>query len=337
MEYKGVVMRAACYREYGSPDVVRIEEVAKPVPGPGEVLLHVRASTLSAADYRARTLDVPRGLRIPAALSLGVFRPRVRILGMDAAGVVEAVGAKVTAFAPGDEVIAALGTKFGGHAEYVTVRQDGAITAKPRNMNFEQAVTLVFGGLPALGFLQRATIKPGGTVLVNGASGAVGTAAVQLAKHFGAEVTAVCRGSSRELVTSLGADRVIDYTTHDFAAEARMYDVIMDCAGNAPFEKVHSMIRPGGALLLVVSDLTGAVLAGIRGRRNGKLIAVSAAKHTAANLAFLAGLAEAGKYRAVIDRTYDLSDIIEAHRFVETGRKVGNVVVRVVSGYSGGN
>lgn len=330
-------MRAASYRQYGSPDVVRIENLAKPTPAPGEVLVKVHTSTLSAADYRARTLDVPRGLRIPAALSLGIFRPRTSVLGMDAAGVVEAVGKDVTAFAPGDEVIAMLGATFGGHAEYVTVPQDGPIAVKPRNMGFEQAVTLVFGGLPALGFLQRRAIQHGDTVLVNGASGAVGTAAVQLAKHFGADVTGVCSGGNRELVTALGADRVIDYTTHDFTAEARTYDVIMDCAGSAPFEKVHSLIEPGGALLLIVSDLKGAVLAGARSRRSGKLVAVSAAKPTAANLAFLVGLAEAGKYRAVIDRTYDLSDIVDAHRFVDAGRKVGNVVIRVAPGNPGGN
>ncbi|MFJ5693854.1 NAD(P)-dependent alcohol dehydrogenase [Arthrobacter sp. NPDC093125] len=324
-------MRAAVYRKYGPANVVQVQDVAKPAPAPGEVLIKVHTSTLSAADYRARTLDVPRGLRIPSALSLGIFRPRTPILGMDAAGVIEAVGAAVTTFTPGDEVIAMLGARFGGHAEYVTVPQNGIIATKPRNMSFEQAVTLVFGGLPALGFMKHATIKPGDSILINGASGAVGTAAVQLAKHFGADVTGVCSRDKAELVASLGADTVIDYSTHDFTADSRTYDVIMDCAGNASFERVEGLLRPGGALLLVIADLKAVLLARARSRRSGKLVVVSAGKYTAEDLAFLVALAESGAYRAVIDRTYDLPDIVEAHRFVESGRKRGNVVVRVAA------
>ncbi|MFJ5696577.1 NAD(P)-dependent alcohol dehydrogenase [Arthrobacter sp. NPDC093139] len=322
-------MRAAVYRQYGPAEVVGLEEAAKPSPAAGQVLVRVHASTVSAADHRARTRDVPRGLLIPTALALGVFRPRKHILGMDAAGVIGAVGPCVTAFAPGDEVITWLGARFGGHAEYVAVPHDGPITAKPRNMGFEEAVTLVFGGLPALGFLRQASLKPGDAVLVNGASGAVGTAAVQLAKHLGAEVTGVCSSKHKDLVLSLGADNVIDYTTQDFAADARTYSVIMDCVGNAPFERVNKLIKPGGALLLVVSDLKGALLGPVRTRRSGKLITAKAAKPTAEHLSFLVTLAEAGGYQPVIDRTYDLSNIVEAHRYVDAGRKAGNVVVRV--------
>ncbi|HSP53401.1 MAG TPA: alcohol dehydrogenase catalytic domain-containing protein, partial [Cryobacterium sp.] len=167
-----VRMRAAVYRRFGPPEVVHVEDVPKPLPGPGEVLVKVYASTVSAADYRSRSRTVPKGLALPVALALGVFRPRKRVLGMDVAGVVEAVGADVTSFGPGDEVIAMLGSRFGGHAEYVCVPQDGAITAKPRNMTFAEAVTLVFGGTTAHDYLSRAVIKPGSTVLVNGASGA---------------------------------------------------------------------------------------------------------------------------------------------------------------------
>jgi NADPH:quinone reductase-like Zn-dependent oxidoreductase len=324
-------VKAAVYRRYGSPEVVRIEEVPAPTPGPRDVLVKVHASTLSAADHRARSRSVPKGLRIPAALSLGVFRPRTRILGMDAAGVVAAVGADVGAFTPGDEVIAMLGAGFGGHAEYVCVPQDGAITAKPRNMTLEQSVTLVFGGLTAQGFLSRAAVKPGDTVLVNGASGAVGTAAVQLAKHLGAHVTAVCSGANRGLVASLGADRVIDYTAEDFTAGTQTYDVIMDCVGNAPFERVETCLNQGGALLLVIADLKGLLRAPGRSRRSGKLVTAGnlKLKYTAEDLGFLVSLAESGRYQAVIDRCYGLSDIIRAHRFVDTGRKRGNVVVRV--------
>ena len=240
-------MRAAVYRRFGGPENVQVEQVLPPPVGPDDVLMRVHASTVSAADHRARSCEVPRGLWLLAAFGIGAFRPKRRVLGMDVAGVVEAVGAGVTGFAPGDEVIAMLGSTFGGHAEYARVRQDGAIARKPRNMTFEDAVTLVFGGLTARGFLKQADLAPGAAVLVNGASGAVGTAAVQLAKHAGAQVTGVCSGTNRELVTLLGADRVIDYTADDFTAEAATYDVIVDCVGNAPFERVGHLLRPGGA------------------------------------------------------------------------------------------
>jgi NADPH:quinone reductase-like Zn-dependent oxidoreductase len=327
-----VRMRAAVYRRFGAPEVVRIEEVPKPAPEPGEVLVKVHASTVSAADHRARGRTAPKGLGMLVALALGLFRPRKRVLGMDVAGVVEAVGANVTLFAPGDEVIAMLGGRFGGHAEYVCVPQDGAITAKPRNMTVEEAVTLVFGGITAHAFLSRAAIAPGDTVLVNGASGAVGTAAVQLARQMGAHVTGVCSGTNRELVTTLGADRVIDHTKEDFLAEGRSYDVIMDCVGNAPFERAGACIKPGGALLLVISNLRGILLAARHTKRNGKLVTAGNVDYTAEALAFLVHLAESGRFRAVTDRTYDLADIVEAHRFVDTGRKKGNVVLRVAAG-----
>jgi NADPH:quinone reductase-like Zn-dependent oxidoreductase len=329
--HAGGTMRAASYRRFGAPEVVRVEEFPKPSPGPDEVLIKVHASTLSAADHRARSRSVPPGLEILTALGLGVFRPRNRVLGMDVAGVVEAIGADVERFGVGDEVVAMLGAKFGGHAEYVTVSQDSAITAKPRTMGFEEAVTLVFGGLTARAFLARADLKPGDTVLINGASGAVGTAAVQLAKNLGAHVTAVCSNGNRDLVTALGADRVIDYTAEDFAAGDGTYDVIMDCVGNAPFSRVSNRLNPGGKLLLVVADLKGILQASGNSRRSGKLVTAGDLKlrYTAEDLAWLVRLAEAGRYRAVIDRTYPLAEIVQAHRFVDAGRKKGNVIVRV--------
>jgi NADPH:quinone reductase-like Zn-dependent oxidoreductase len=324
-------MRAAVYRRFGGPDVVRVEELAPPSVGADDVLVRIHASTVSAADHRARSREVPRGLWLLAAFGIGAFRPKRRVLGMDVAGVVEAVGTDVTRFRPGDEVIAMLGAKFGGHAEYATVRQGGAIALKPPSMTFEDAVTLVFGGLTARGFLKQADLAPGATVLVNGASGAVGTAAVQLARHAGAQVTAVCSGANRELVTELGADRVIDYTTHDFTAEAATYDVIVDCVGNAPFERVGHLLTPGGALLLVIADLPGMLRAPSRSRKTGNLITSSVGKPTAEDLTILVDLAQAGQYRAVRDRTYELAEIGEAHRLVDTGRKRGNVVVRITA------
>lgn len=324
-------MTAAVYRRFGAPDVVHVEQVRKPSPKAGDVLIKVHASTLSAADYRARSRDIPAGLGVLAAFGIGLFRPSRPILGMDVAGVVEAVGTDVTGFAPGDRVIAMLGGTFGGHAEYVCVPQDGAITRAPSNMTFEQAVTLPFGGTTALESLNQVAIKPGDTVLVNGASGAVGTAVVQLAKNLGAHVTGVTSGANRELVTALGADRVIDYTTDDFTAEGKQYDVIVECVGNAPFERVESSIKPGGALLLVIVDLGALLKASRQSRKSGKRVIPNVGKYRADDVAYLVSLAESGRYQAVIDRTYDLTEIVEAHRYVDTGHKKGNVVLRITT------
>lgn len=322
-------MTAAVYRRFGPPEVVRLEQRPVPVPQPGEVLVRVHASTVSVADHRARTRDVPRGLDLIAAAGIGLFRPKHHVLGMDAAGVVEAVGAGVTGFTAGDRVIAMMGAGFGGHAEYVCVPADGAITRAPADLTHEEAVTLVFGGITAQGFLSQVSIGPGTTVLVNGASGAVGTAVIQVARRLGAQVTAVTSGPNAELVTSLGADRVIDYTRQDFTANGARYDVIVDGVGNAAFEKVEASINPGGALLLVICDLRGMLRSRGQSRRSGKLVTWDVGRPGAAELAQLVGLAESGRYRPVIDRAYDLGDIVEAHRYVDTGRKRGNVVLRI--------
>ena len=328
-------MRAAVYRRFGGPDTVHVEEVPRPPVGPDDVLIRVHTSTVSAADHRARTREVPRGLALLAAAGIGVFRPKHPVLGFDAAGVVEAVGSRVERFRTGDEVIAMTGGQFGGHAEYARVPGGAAIAHKPRNMSFEDAVTLVFGGLTAHAFLKQASLRPGAAVLVNGASGAVGTAAVQLAAHAGAHVTGVCSDANRELVTSLGADRVIDYTREDFTAGPASYDVIVDCVGNAPFERVRHLLKPGGALLLVITDLRGLLLAPLRSRRTGHLVTADVGKPTAEDLAHLVDLAEAGSFQAVRDRTYDLANIVEAHRYVDTGRKRGNVIVRIPGAAAG--
>ena len=322
-------MRAAVYRRFGSADVVSVEEIPIPVPGPEEVLIRVIASTVSAGDHRARSRDVPKGLGLLAGVGVGFVRPRRRVLGMDAAGVVTAVGEKVTRFAPGDEVIAMLGAKFGGHAEYARIAQDGAIAAKPANLGFDESVALVFGGITARAFLNRADIHPGTRVLVNGASGAVGTAAVQLAKNLGAHVTAVCAERNAGLVADLGADRVIDYETVDFTTQPDTYDVIVDCVGTASFDRVQRLITPGGALLAVITDLNGLLRAKSRTRRSGKLVSASGVDYRAEDLRFLVGLAEQGRLRPVIDRSFDLAEIVAAHRFVDPGHKRGSVVLRI--------
>jgi NADPH:quinone reductase-like Zn-dependent oxidoreductase len=248
---------------------------------------------------------------------------------MDIAGVVTAVGAEVTRFRVGDEVIAMLGGAFGGHAERATVRETGAVALKPASMSFEEAVALVFGGITARAFLNQANLSEGSRVLVNGASGAVGTAAVQLAKAAGAQVTAVCSSENAGLVLSLGADAVVDYRVTDFANDGHQYDVIVDCVGNAPFERVTGALGPGGALLAVVSDLPGVLLAPVRARRSGQRVITSPGAYRSEDLEYLVQLADSGGYRPVVDRVYPLDDISSAHRYVAGGHKKGNVVVRM--------
>ncbi len=323
-------MRAAVYRRFGGPEVVSVADVPRPAVGPGDVLVRVHASTVSMADHRARSRNVPRGLGLLSAAGIGAVRPSHPVLGMDVAGVVEAVGPGAAGFSPGDEVIAMLGGRFGGHAEYVVVPHDAAITRKPRTMTFEDAVTLVFGGYTARGFFHHTSLRPGTTVLVNGAAGAVGTAALQLARAAGAHVTAVCRASDAPLVTALGATRVIDYPTTDFAAEGTRYDVVVDCVGNAGFARARTALKPGGALLLVVTDLGGLIGAPIRARRSGLVVATRPVAG-AADLAAIVALADAGQYVAVRDRTFDLADVAAAHRYVDQGHKKGNVVLRVTT------
>jgi NADPH:quinone reductase-like Zn-dependent oxidoreductase len=248
-------MKAAVYRRFGGPEVVEIRDAARPVPSAGEILVRVRATTVSAADHRTRSRDVPAGLLIPSSLVLGIFRPRRPVLGMDAAGVVVSVGEGVARFTPGDEVLAMLGSRFGGHAEYAILKETDAIALKSHSMGFEDAASVIFGGITAHGYLNQVAVGDGTTVLVNGASGAVGTAVVQLAKAAGAHVTGVSSQANETFVTSLGADRTIDYRAHDFAGDGSTYDVIVDCVGNAPVTRVRNSLNPGGAVLLVAGNL----------------------------------------------------------------------------------
>jgi len=285
-----ITMKAAVQRRFGGPEVVQVEHVPAPVPKPDELLVRVHASTVSVADHRTRTRDLPKGLWFYGPIALGLFRPRRPVLGMDVAGVVVAVGDEVTGFAPGDEVIAMLGGDFGGHAEYARIPQTKAIAKKPRNL---------------------------------------GTAAVQLAKQRGATVTAVCSGRHADLVSSLGADRVIDRTREDFTADGAQYDVIVECGGDAPFERVEHSLKAGGALLLVIADLHGMLTASRHARRSGKVVTFAGTPVSHDDMAGLARLAEEGSFRPVVDRTYDLDDVAEAHRYVDSGRKAGNVVLRI--------
>lgn len=321
-------MKAAVYRRYGSPDVIEIVDVPRPVPKDDEVLVRMRATTVTSGDWRVRSLQLPRGFGWMGRLIFGVSSPRQPILGTELSGVVETVGKAVTKFKPGDAVFAFTGASMGCHAEFRCVRESAAITHKPERLSFEQAAALSFGGTTALDFFQRAGVKAGDRVLINGASGGVGTAAVQLGKHFGAHVTGVCSSANLELVRSIGADEVIDYTTTDFTQNGQTYDLIMDTVGTAPFARCGASLKAHGRLLMVLGDLPALLTAPFIALTTDKRVIAGPAPERVEDLRLLAELAEAGKLKPVIDRIIPFADIIEAQRLVDSGRKRGNVVVR---------
>ncbi len=318
-------MKAAVVERYGPPEVVHIEEVPTPVPGDRDVLIRASATTVNSGDARVRALRVPSGLHLAMRLKLGLTKPKQPILGFELAGQVEAVGIAVTRFRPGDRVVASRGFDFGCHAEYATVAEDGAIAAIPETLSDQDAVALLFGGVTALHYFRAAKLAADDTVLINGASGAVGTMAVQLAKHLGAEVTAVCSGANGELVRSLGADHVIDHTTEDFTRNAQRYDVIMDNHGNAPYSRVKGSLQPGGRFLMVIGNLWQMVAGSWHKAvisANDNDAAVSADSYQT-----LLSLAESGAIVPVIDAVLPFAQIVEAHRRVDSGHKVGSVVL----------
>lgn len=321
-------MKAVVVERYGPPEVLRLTEVAKPVPGDNEILVRVRATTVNSGDARVRALRVPRGLGLPSRLRLGILRPRQPVLGFELAGEIETVGGSVTSYAPGDRVIGSAGFAFGCHAEYRCLADDAAIARIPERLSFEEAVSLCFGGATAAYFLRRGELERGESLLINGASGAVGTMAVQLAKHLGAEVTGVCSTANLDLVTSLGANHVIDYTAEDFSRNGATYDVIMDTVGNVPFARARASLTSNGRLLMVVGNLPQLLRAGFQ-RRVVSAAAKDSEVITAGVYRFLLDLATAGEIRPVIDRTYPLERISDAHAYVDTGRKRGSVVITV--------
>jgi len=320
-------MKAVVYERYGPPEVLQLKEVEKPTPRDNEVLVKVHATTVTSGDWRVRSLNVPVGFKLIMRLVFGVSRPRQPILGTELAGVIESVGKNVSKFKVGDSVFAFSDATMGCHAEYKCIPENGAIALKPPNLIYEEAAALSFGGMTALDFFNRAKLQRGEKVLVNGASGAVGTAAVQLARHFGADVTGVCSATNVELVRSLGARHVIDYTKEDFTQNGETYDIIVDTVGTAPFSRSKSSLKEGGRLLMVLAGLPDMLQTPwVSMTSNMKVIAGPAATR-AEDLRFLAKLAETGEFKPVIDRRYPFEQIAEAHRYVDTGRKKGNVVI----------
>jgi NADPH:quinone reductase-like Zn-dependent oxidoreductase len=324
-------MRAVVYDKYGPPDVLRLEDVERPVPTADEVLVKIHATTVNRLDVHTREANRSSGLAVSllSRLVSGPRRPRQRILGSEFAGAVEAVGAAVREFAVGDRVFGLTGLRFGTHAEFTCVRERALIAPMPAGMSFEEAAAVCDGGLNALWCLRGADLKKGQAILIYGASGAIGTAGVQLAKYFGADVTAVCNTKNVEIVRALGADRVIDYTKEDFTQNGQTYDVIFDAVGKHSFKRCKGSLKRGGSYL--ATDGFRNLTLGLWTARFGekKVIFRIPPRYTKKDVLLLKEIIEAGRYRAVIDRRYQLEDVVEAARYVETGQKTGNVVLIV--------
>ena len=317
-------MRAVVFDEYGPPEVLRFEDVEKPVPKPDEVLVRIHATTVNRSDTGFRSAEY-----FIARAFTGLFRPRKRILGNEFAGEIEALGSDVTEFEVGDRVF---GIRLGAHAEFICVRESGVIARMPEGMEFEEAAAVADGALTAMSGLKKADVRPGRSILVYGASGSIGTAAVQLSRHFGAHVTAVCNTKNIELVRSLGADEVIDYEREDFTKNGKAYDVVFDAVGMQSYQRCKRSLKSGGLFLDTDPGFMWhlplvALWTRFFGDKKARLLI---ARLTKDDLLSIKELIEARKYRPVIDRRYAFDDVIEATRYVETRQKTGNVVLTVV-------
>lgn len=311
-------MKAVVYKSYGPPSVLQLTELNRPIPEKGQLLINVKATAVNSADVRLRKAD-PFLIR----LAFGLFKPKKQVLGTVFSGVVQQVGAGVTRYQVGDEVFGLSEKDMGTYAEYLCLDESSEIAIKPQGLSHEQAAVIPFGGHTALHFFKQAPIKPNNKVLIYGASGAVGTAAVMLAKYYGAEVTGVCSTSSMGLVASLGADHVIDYTKTDMNSIAEKYDVVMETVGKVPLNVLEKLTKESGAIVLVAGMLKAMLGATFSKRK----VLVGSAEATADDIALLAELVNKGVYKPIIDRTYKLEEMVEAHSYVDGGHKKGNVAI----------
>jgi len=328
-------MKAIVWTNYGAPDVLELKEVEKPTPKDDEVLIRIYATTVTAGDCEMRGLKLPLYLSLPMRMYAGLRRPtRIKIIGQELAGEIESAGKDVKLFKEGDQVFAATGFSMGAYAEYICLPDDpeaveGVLAIKPANLTYEEAAGVPVGGLEALHFLRKGNIQSGQRVLINGAGGSIGTFAVQLARYFGAEVTAVDSTGKLDMLRSIGADRVIDYTRDDFTQSGETYDVIFDVVGKSSFSRSVRSLKPNGRYLLANPGLSHMARGGWTSMRSSRKVIFGTASRKTEDLITLKELIEAGKIITVIDRRYPMEQIVEAHRYVETGQKKGNVVITV--------
>jgi NADPH:quinone reductase-like Zn-dependent oxidoreductase len=320
-------MKVAAFQNYGSPEVLQLKEVSKPEPQDHEICVQVRATAVTSGDCRLRRAD-PFAVRF----FFGLFKPKKQVLGDGFSGIVAAVGSQVKQFKVGDEVFGAMGMGFGAYAEYICLPETDVVAQKPANIGHESAATIHFGGATALHFLKKANVGAGQKVLVIGASGAVGTATVQLARHLGAEVTGVCSGSNVEMVKSIGASRVIDYQKEDFASLGERFDVVIDTIGKADYGQMLSVLKKNGTLVLVAAMLGGMLRGAWTSLTSSKKVVTGVALEKLDDLLFLKNLLESGGLKSVVDRIYPFEKIAEAHRYVDGGHKKGNVALRFADG-----
>ena len=322
-------MLAVVYEKYGSPDVLEFQEISKPTPKNNEILIKVRATTVTVADVRSRSFTVPASVWLPARISLGLTKPKKATLGVELAGEVESVGKDVMHFQKGDQVFAATLISFGAYAEYICLPEDAAVAIKPSNISYEEAAALPIGARTALHYIRKADVQPGQKVLVYGASGSVGTYAVQLAKYFGAKVTGVCSTANLGLVRSLGANRVVDYTVEDFSTKGETYDVVFEAVNKSSFSACMGVLKEGGIYVNITEPFPSMQMLREKMRSSKKVMLGENAPERAEDLIFLKELVEAGKLKPVVDRGYPMKQIVEAHRYVDKGHKRGNVVITV--------
>ena len=326
-------MKAIVWTDYGPPEVLQLQEVEKPTPNENEVLIRIHATTVTAGDCEARRLQFPLFLSLPMRLYVGIRKPkRITILGQELAGETEAVGEGVKRFKAGDQVFAATGFSMGAYAEYICVPEDSAewaLAIKPANMSYEEAAAVPVGGLEAVHFLGKGNLQRGEKILINGAGGSIGTFGVQLAKHFGAEVTAVDHTSKLDMLRSIGADQVIDYTKEDFTRNGESYDVIFDVVGKSPYSGSVRSLKENGRYLIANPRLSLFARGFWTSKTSSKKVIMQPSSRKIEDLIFLRELIEAGEIKSVIDRLYPLEETAEAHRYVEKGHKKGNVVITV--------
>jgi NADPH:quinone reductase-like Zn-dependent oxidoreductase len=328
---KGKKLKVVEVTKCGAPEVLQLRDVEKPIPKDNEVLIKIHAATVTSGDCRVRALNVPRGYNLMVRIIFGWSAPRQPVLGTELAGVITAIGKNVTKFKIGDNVFAFTDFSMGCYAEYKCISEDTLIVIKPTNVGFDEAAALSFGGTTVLDFFRRAKLRYGERVLINGASGAVGLAAVQLAKHAGAHVTGVCSTANVALVKFAGANQVIDYTIADFTKNGETYDVVMDTVGNAPFSRCKASLKTNGRMLMVYADLWDMLQAPWVAIISRKKIIAGPVVARIEDLDHLAALAASGEYISIIDRRYRFDQITEAHRYVDSGRKRGNVVINVAA------